>query len=206
MRVEHWNGNAIRFIDYNSEWWAVAKDVADALSYRDAEKATQRLAAKYKGTAKVGTLGGEQRMTILNEKGCYRLIMRSNKPEAEAFQDWIYEIIKHLRETSGLEGYQIFKALDREHQSKAMARLKEGLEHADDVSYLKANSIANKAVSLMFGLPKSISKKDMTPEMLKARELIIDDTVDLMRMNERLKLGISISKAVYSKYTSQGVA
>lgn len=31
MKVENWNGHAIRFVERNGEWWAVLKDVCDAL-------------------------------------------------------------------------------------------------------------------------------------------------------------------------------
>lgn len=31
MKTEIWNGHTIRFIEVNSEWWAVAKDVTEAL-------------------------------------------------------------------------------------------------------------------------------------------------------------------------------
>jgi len=35
------------------------------------------------------TLGGPQEMNVVNEFGLYRLILRSNKPKAKAFQRWL---------------------------------------------------------------------------------------------------------------------
>lgn len=32
---------------------------------------------------------GEQQRVIISESGLYRLVMRSDKPEARAFQDWV---------------------------------------------------------------------------------------------------------------------
>ena len=30
---------------------------------------------------------------VLNESGLYKLVMRSNKPEAKAFQDWVTRVV-----------------------------------------------------------------------------------------------------------------
>jgi prophage antirepressor-like protein len=35
------------------------------------------------------TPGGPQRVRVLSESGLYKLLMRSYKPEAHAFQDWV---------------------------------------------------------------------------------------------------------------------
>ena len=89
IRIELWNEHKIRFVEREpGDWWAVAKDVADALGFRDANAATRKLGSNYKDTHKVRTTSEKdkapetQEMLILSEKGLYRLIMRSNKPEA----------------------------------------------------------------------------------------------------------------------------
>ena len=208
-KIENWNGHEIRFVEKGGEWWAVAKDVAEALGFRDAQRATRVLDEKYKGTHKVSITSEKakapqtQEMIILNEKGLYRLIMRSNKKEAESFQDWVFDVIKTLRQSTGLEGFQIFRMLDKEHQKEAMKQLHQGLTEAKKVDYIKANTIANKAVSNMFGYTKMVKKDDMTPEMLTARQEALADTVDLMAVNDRLGLGLSVSDTVYSKYVHQ---
>jgi len=42
----------------------------------------------------------------------------------------------------------------------------------------------------------------MSPQMLVDREPILEDTVELISVNEKFGLGISVSKAVYQKYSS----
>lgn len=197
MKTENWNGYEIRFVEKDGEWWAVAKDVADALGFVRAKDATKKLSNKYKGEYKVPTLGGKQEMIILNEKGLYRLIMRSNKAEAESFQDWVYDMLKTLRQSSGLEGFQIFRMLDKEHQKEAMKKLHNALKEPTKVSYIKANSIANKAVSNKYGSPKLVKKSKMTPEMLADCQEILDDTVELMEIKEKYQLDISVSEKIY---------
>lgn len=204
IKTENWNGYEIRFVEKDGEWWSVAQDIAKALNFRDAFNATAKLNKKYKGTAKVSTLNGLQEMIILNEKGIYRIVMRSNKPEAEAFQDWVYEMLSELRKQTGLEGFQVFRMLDKEHQKEAMKRLHDSLHEPIKVDYIKANTIANKAVSNKYGFEKMVKKPDMTAQMLEAREKILDDTVELMTVNDKYKLGISVSEKIYENITKEG--
>ena len=48
------------------------------------------------------TNGGEQRLLFINEQNLYKVIMRSDKPQAEAFQDWVCgEVLPSIRKTGG---------------------------------------------------------------------------------------------------------
>lgn len=205
MKTEIWNDYPIRFVEIDGEWWAVAADVAKALNFRDAYNATLKMKTKYRGTYKVSTPSGDQEMIILNEKGLYRLIMRSNKKEAEEFQDWVYEMLKELRQASGLEGFQVFRMLDKEHQKGEMTRLRKNLPEANQVDYIKANTIANKAVSTKYGYAKMVKKSNMTPEMLVDRQELLEDTVELMAVKEKYHLDISVSNEVYKLAEGQQV-
>lgn len=42
MRTENWCGYDIRFVEINGEWWAILKDICDALNLRTA-KIAERL-------------------------------------------------------------------------------------------------------------------------------------------------------------------
>jgi prophage antirepressor-like protein len=87
-------------VDGEPEW--VLSDVAKVLGYRDATSAGGLLRNRHKGTRFVCTLGGPQEMTVINEPGLYRLMMRSDHPEAEEFQDWITdEVLPAIRKTGG---------------------------------------------------------------------------------------------------------
>ncbi len=202
MKTEVWNGHKIRFVEITGEWWAVAKDVASALNYAIPHKAIR---THCKGVLKrnIPTVGGSQMALIIPETDIYRLAFRSEKPEAEAFQDWVCGILKMLRQASGLEGFQVFRMLDKEHQKEAMQRLNNGIGNPVRVDFIKANTIANKAVSSMHGHPKMIKKDAMTPEMLVDRQGILDETVELMTFNEKYGLGLSVSDQVYARTTGK---
>lgn len=201
IRTEIWNGHEIRFVEKGpGDWWAVAKDVAAALGYSKAEHMTRRIKEKHKGTTKWGTPGGEQELTIISEQGTYKAIMNSHKPEAEEFEEWVFSVIKELRRASGLAGFEAFRMTDRGHQVKVMGQLNDSLFKPVQRDFIKANSVANKCVSTMFGHPKMVKKDQMTPDMLKARQPVLEDTVRLMIVNESLDLGLSVSKTVNAKY------
>ena len=200
IKVEQWLNNEIRFVEVDGEWNAVAKDVTDALGFRMASDALRKTKDKYKGTAQVRTPGGVQEMITLTEKGMYRFIMRSDKPEAEDFQDWVFDVIKSLRESIGLEQYEVFEMMRKENMKVASDKLRDGLEKAEKEDYRKAHEVANKAVSTNFGFKKRLYLNEMTPEMKMAREPIYNDTVDLIVMQEKMNLDISISKTIYAKH------
>ncbi len=94
--------HAVRVVLRDGEPWFVASDVCIALGYRDAEKGTRHLGIHQKSSSSIRTPGGEQRVTIINESGLYRLVLRSRKPEAEKFSDWVTgEVLPAIRKTGG---------------------------------------------------------------------------------------------------------
>ncbi|MBI5973414.1 BRO-N domain-containing protein [Staphylococcus caledonicus] len=202
MIKQIFKGNEIRFIDKDGEHWAIASDVATILGFRDSYSAIRVLPTHVKDTHKVRTLGGEQNMSVINEKGIYRLVMRSNKAEAEEFQDWICDLLVELRRATGLEGYQAFRMLDKEKQKEAMNIVKEAHKNDNPVNYIKANMIANKTTSTLYGFKKAIKKGDMTPPMLEVRQTILDDVVTLTEAKNRFNLDIKVSESIYDKYNA----
>lgn len=199
MRTETWNGYTIRFVEHQGEWWAVLADIAKALDLNP-KFIKQRLGDEVVSNNHVAdSLGRQQEMLIVNEFGIYETIFSSRKKEAKTFKLWVFEIIKQLRQSTGLEGFQVFRMFDKEHQKKAMNRLVDGLQNATKKDLIKANTITNKAVSNKFGYSKMVKKSEMTPDMLVAREMILDDTVELMGIKEKFGLNISVSESIYNK-------
>jgi len=201
MKVENWNGHEIRFVEKEpSEWWAVLADVTEALGINQASPIRRRLPKDVISNHPLKTKGGMQNFLVVSEFGLYEVIFSSRKKEAKDFKRWVFEVIKDLRKQSGLEGFQIFRMLDKEHQKEMMSKLSQSLKKPKRVNFIKANTIANKAVSTKHGHEKMIKKGEMTPEMLVDRQSILDDTVELMSVADRFNLGISVSQKVYDKY------
>lgn len=78
-----------------------AKDVATALGYQDTPKAIERHCKSGERVFHPHANGiGGTYFTYIGESDLYRLIMRSNLPKAEEFQDWVCEdVLPSIRKT-----------------------------------------------------------------------------------------------------------
>jgi prophage antirepressor-like protein len=99
----NYSGKQIRVITTsdNEPMW-VAKDVCDILGLDNVAKALNRVPSNHKGVNPIHTLGGTQKMTVVDEPGLYRLILRSDRPEAEPFMEWVTaSVLPSIRKTGG---------------------------------------------------------------------------------------------------------
>lgn len=137
-------------------------------------------------------------MYYINRDGFSLLAMGFTGKDALAWK------IKYIEAFNQMEQYINFRKADKQIQKNAMQFLHDNLEMPMQKHYCKANSIANKAVSNMFGFPKMVKKGEMTPEMLEQREPILNETVELMAVEDKYKLGISVSDSIYKRHTMIG--
>jgi prophage antirepressor-like protein len=93
----------VRVVETNEEPLFCAKDVATALGYSDTADAIQRHCKSGKKVFCPHKNGmGGTNMVYIPEKDVYRLIMRSNLPNAEQFQDWVCdEVLPSIRKHGG---------------------------------------------------------------------------------------------------------
>ena len=90
----------IRVSTQDGEPWFAASDVCSALGID--KTAASRLDDDEKGLRLTQTHGGEQRILFVSEPGFYKLVMRSRKPEAKAFQRWVtHEVLPAIRRDGG---------------------------------------------------------------------------------------------------------
>ena len=88
----------VRTLTIGGEAWFVAADVCKALELGNPSMTVERLDDDEKGISTIDTLGGKQRMAIINEPGLYSLVLSSRKPEAKAFKRWItHEVLPNIR-------------------------------------------------------------------------------------------------------------
>ena len=95
LSVFSFNSNDVRtFADSNGEPWFLANDICAILGYANPRQAVQKN-CKDRGVSKrdTPTESGIQEMTYINEPNLYRLIIKSRKPEAEAFEAHVMEVI-----------------------------------------------------------------------------------------------------------------
>lgn len=108
--------------DENGEPWFVAKDVCDALGIRT-DTVRSILESDEVGETNPNSIGvaGGRAPLIVSEPGLYRLVMRSRKPEAKAFQRWVtHEVLPALRREGG---YMVARADETPEETMARALL-----------------------------------------------------------------------------------
>lgn len=94
-----------RVFNRDGEPWFVLADVCRSLGIKNASDAAARLDDDEKGVAQIDTLGGSQKLRIINESGLYSLILRSEKPEAKRLKKWVTaEVLPSIRKTGGYHG------------------------------------------------------------------------------------------------------
>lgn len=120
MRVEKWCGYDIRFVDINGEWYAVLKDICDALDLRT-DSVSQRLdsdmlervqiEASDNGSNGVRSRGENKTrwMLVVNELGIYEALYSSRRIEARKFRRWSGEVMRKLRSSVGLQPYEVMR-------------------------------------------------------------------------------------------------
>lgn len=91
-------GFNVRVITIGGEPWFIAKDVAKALEYADTDQAV-RSHCKAQKTCPVEMTGQVRHVKVIPERDVYRLIMRSQLPAAERFEEWVVgEVLPSVRQ------------------------------------------------------------------------------------------------------------
>ena len=147
MRTENWCGHDIRFIEVNSEWYAILKDICDALGLKTFDVSRRLdpnmlervkvsisdIGSNDNGSNMVSTHNrsdipskynrsrGENEtrwMLAVNELGIYEALFTSRRLEARKFRLWAGTVMQKLRKNVGLEGYEVMKMTDPDIQAE----------------------------------------------------------------------------------------
>lgn len=94
------NTTTIRVVTLDGNPWLVGKDVCDTLNLfpNKVNGSYQQHFRRLHENERILVTGVEptvpnRRFSAISEGGLYRLIMRSDKPEAKAFQDWVTRVV-----------------------------------------------------------------------------------------------------------------
>lgn len=129
MRVENWNGYNIRFVEHKGEWWAVLKDICDALNLQTKHVAGRLgpdmlervlVEASDAGSNDLRSRGQNKSrwMLVVNEIGIYEALFASRRLEARKFRMWTATVLKRLRGYVGLQGYEALRLTDEDIQDQ----------------------------------------------------------------------------------------
>ena len=126
MKTESWCGYEIRFVKVNGEWYAILKDICDALNLRT-DQVASRLDPDMLERVRVDVcdhLSREVRsrarktqdMLAVNEIGIYEALFASRRLEARKFRRWSATVLQKLRNQVGLEQYEVMRMTEPEIQ------------------------------------------------------------------------------------------
>lgn len=117
--VFQFQSNDIRVTQIQGDPWFCLRDVCDVLSVQNVSDVVSKQLDS-KGVDKIYTLtdGGKQQVTFVSEPNLYRVIFRSNKPEAKTFQDWVFnEVLPSIRKTGS---YSVTDRIDHAYVQASM--------------------------------------------------------------------------------------
>lgn len=189
-----------------------AKDVATALGYADTADAIQRHCKSSKKVFHPHANGiGGVNMVFITEKDVYRLIMRSNLPDAEKFQDWVCdEVLPSIRKHGG---YIVANEDDTadELMARALIVAQRTLERRDErIRLLEAvNTEQAKAISEMSPKATYYNIILQSPSAITVTQIAQDYGMSAKAFNKLLHtLGIQRKVGrqwvLYSEYISNG--
>ena len=105
------DNKTLRIVGSYEEPFFVVNDICKILDIKNVTQAVKIIPEKSKKSSIIKTSSGEQLMLVISESGLYKLIMRSNKPIAEKFQEVVCEeILPSLRKKGE---YKIQSIIDR---------------------------------------------------------------------------------------------
>lgn len=110
----------IRTIDEQGKVYFCGKDIAIALGYTNAKDAVSRHCVP-KGVVKHDLLtnGGKQKVNFIDEGNLYRLITHSKLPDAEKFENWVFdEVLPTIRKTGG---YTVAQTSNDDYKARTLA-------------------------------------------------------------------------------------
>lgn len=81
----------VRVVEDDGNPYFAGLDIANALGYLNGSRDIQRHCKKVIKRWSTDSVGRRQETLFIPESDLYRLVMRSNLPDAERFQDWIVE-------------------------------------------------------------------------------------------------------------------
>ena len=150
MRVENWCGYDIRFVEVNGEWYAILKDICDALGLRTAKVSARldpSMLERVPIEVEVPSKDVDSQifwMLAVNEIGIYEALFASRRLEARKFRMWAATVLQKLRMRVGLEGYEVMKMTDPE--------IQEDIDHIlDNLFYDEETGMLMESVTVQGG-------------------------------------------------------
>lgn len=106
LAVFNFKSNQVRVMVVNNEPWFLAIDICAAIELGNVSDACSRLKDYEKLISPLVMKGQSRDVVWVSESGLYRLILTSRKPQAETFQDWMFQnVLPAIRKSSDIADF-----------------------------------------------------------------------------------------------------
>jgi prophage antirepressor-like protein len=206
IEIYNFKSQQLRVVGTIEDPWFAAKDICDILGLSNTHQSLLNIPEKWKGVCKVSTINrGDQDMSIVNESGLYKMILRSNKSEAQPFQEWVCEeVLPSIRKKGEyvLEEYKkkledqqkLLEEKDKEIQRVKQKYPKKSIKNMNCIYMLTTEFTEKDGIyvigraeclsSRMSNYNKSIQhKKVFSKECASVNHMILTEQLVLMKMD-----------------------
>ena len=169
LSLFNFNGHDVRVVVIDGAPWWVASDVCQSLGMNTRNGTGHFLSNLSEDERAIITLAqtegnrrGNPKRAIVSESGLYKLVMRSDKPEARAFQDWVTRVVLPAIRKDGAYIMGEEKVATGEVTAEELA--------ARVVDALGAKGIMGDVVKRLEAIGRRLALEDQKPQFF-AREL-----------------------------------
>nr|WP_321981082.1 BRO family protein [uncultured Cohaesibacter sp.] len=153
------NDHAVRVVQIDGDPWFVAADVCRALGLAGAGHQTgnhtkhlnkdEKQTIRNPVTHKPGMGQQAPRFSIISESGLYKLVMRSDKPQAKQFQDWVTrDVLTTIRKTGQYNTSAAAVAKGEMSFAEMTAKVMQGLLEQVELEKKKAEKLEHRNKNL----------------------------------------------------------
>lgn len=146
------------------EIFMTREQIGQALDYKEPRKAIHKIHERnikrlnaFSAVTRLTTPQGIQETFIYNEKGIYEIIRKSGQPKADAFYDWVYELLSKLRKNE----LQINKPMSKSElallQAQNIYEIEQRVDEQDEKLVLIENKVDNE-ITLSYGEQRRLQK------------------------------------------------
>lgn len=98
--VYNFESQEVRTVEIEDKTWFVARDICQVLEMTNVAMAVEPLEKDEKMISKLFISSKMRDVTLVSESGVYKILMRSYKPKAVTFQNWLSrDVIPSIRKT-----------------------------------------------------------------------------------------------------------
>lgn len=173
----------VRTVEKNGEPWFCLSDVCKILGIGNPSDVKRKLKKDGVDSIEViDSLGRNQNAYFVNELNLYKVIMRSDKPNAEDFQDWVCgEVLPSIRKKGSYNIHEEFG--DSIKGDDELSIIKKKLECAEVLSrYLNLNEVSKLQMVKRIAEPLGLDLPNYLPSkgiLKSATELLKDNKMEI---------------------------